>query len=99
MIVPDKKIKHTPGPWGVDFDVSQDGPAIYGPDGICFALFQGNTFQDEANARLIAAAPELLEEVKTLIEVNLKGTETPEDLEGILEYAQRIVAKATGGES
>ena len=45
---------------------------------------------------MIAAAPELAEEVQTLLDVIERGTETPEDLEGIIENAKRVLAKARG---
>lgn len=72
--------KHTPGPWALDYE----GPArlaIIDKDNRILAL--GNLQcedgdQDEANARLIAAAPELLGALVTLlrwaeIELELNG--------------------------
>jgi len=68
--------------------------------GTNFAQVTGNSAEQlEANARLIAAAPELLDEVRTLIEVLERGAETPEDRDGIISYAKSIIAKATGGDS
>ena len=57
--------KHTPGPWRVVNDVDIQS----GPQG-CLAYVstggaRGRTFEEaQANAQLIAAAPELLEECK-----------------------------------
>ena len=45
--------QHTPGPWTVD------NQYIHGPDGIRFLAVAGDG-AGQANARLIAAAPELL---------------------------------------
>lgn len=68
--------KHTPGPWG--FNVGKNG-AIAGlpvirvysysaEDKVCdFAHANGE--QDLANARLIAAAPEMLEALKAIWEM------------------------------
>lgn len=54
-------------------------------------------YPNEADSHLIAAAPELLVEVKTLIEVLEKGTESTEDLEEIIKWSKNIIAKAEGG--
>ena len=48
------KTQHTPGPWTVD------NQYIHGPDGIRFLPVAGDE-AGQANARLIAAAPTLLE--------------------------------------
>ena len=69
--------KHTPGPWRIDvngseeWSVDYDGPSstymtICGarPQPVCFAVepsAYGNDEEVEANARLIAAAPDLLD--------------------------------------
>ena len=45
--------QHTPGPWTVD------NQYIHGPDGIRFLAVAGDG-AGQANARLIAAAPDLL---------------------------------------
>ena len=47
------KTQHTPGPWTVD------NQYIHGPDGIRFLAVAGDG-AGQANARLIASAPELL---------------------------------------
>src|SRR4051812_12209944 len=49
--------KHTTGPWG--FVRADDGYDVKAPHGVLVAYCGGNHI-DEANARLIAAAPELL---------------------------------------
>ena len=101
-------MKHTPGPWkAVIASYSEDNLSwlacadVVTPRGATLVRFEGT--QDyqkndeyEANARLIAAAPELAEEVQTLLDVIERGTETPEDLEGIIENAKRVLAKARG---
>ena len=47
------KTQHTPGPWTVD------NQYIHGPDGIRFLAVAGDG-AGQANARLIASAPDLL---------------------------------------
>src|SRR6267154_3631398 len=59
-------MKHTNSPWSIDHEVSEDGPVIAGPDGYVFAQLYANEGEGcpLANARLIAAAPEMLEALK-----------------------------------
>ena len=60
--------KHTPGPWHVGM---KPGPIVYGEDGAQVAPLHVPMVPKEenrANARLIAAAPELLEALENLLE-------------------------------
>ena len=65
-----EKVKHTPGPWGVsgsrdtDLEIRQ-----IASDGMIAIVEQtlGYAEADEANARLIAAAPELAEALRSLL--------------------------------
>jgi hypothetical protein len=62
-------VKHTPGPWKVE----SDGMAIaLGGEVITSRFAPENAYADEAraNARLIAAAPELLNALRRLINDN-----------------------------
>lgn len=59
--------KHTPGPW----IVGPRGAAVYGPDNMRLASLDANAKtlgQRTDNARLIAAAPDLLAALKALLE-------------------------------
>ena len=110
--------KHTPGPWAVQYglhaDPEQYTPGIDGGNGETIILFgikpsgdecgiRGSTVDEqEANARLIAAAPELLE---ALIEARGWVSEYAGQLHGytICDEAHRshrricsAIAKATG---
>ena len=65
---------HTPGPWFVGVTLApqhgEDVPAIVGDRDSVVALLPGNwnfCTKNEANARLIAAAPELLEALERVI--------------------------------
>jgi len=69
------EVKHTPGPWkwnGVPGKSDLFGLAgvqviaNYGYEGMCFSTF--NDEQDEANARLMEAAPELLDALTALMQ-------------------------------
>ena len=82
--------QHTPGPWqykrtsGFDY-----GSTAYWVPGIC------TNIDTEANARLIAAAPELLEALKAVLDNPYReGTASHERVKDI---ARAAIAKATGG--
>lgn len=63
------KPKHTIGPWHIGM---KPGPMIYGPNGEQVADMQADLLpRDErsANAKLIAAAPELLEELSLTADI------------------------------
>ena len=68
-----EKQKHTPGPWSVTW--CNDGWCVEArPCGICETHIYGDAGspsmpEREANARLIAAAPELLEAAKQALQV------------------------------
>ena len=65
-----ERVKHTPGPWHVERDddvVSPDGVLVATAFGSC----PGVTYDPESaavDARLIAAAPELLDALKTAVD-------------------------------
>lgn len=93
--------KHTPGPWRVEIDDSPDAAwawqwptivsdeyEVVGTEGI-----YGDLETDMANARLIAAAPDLLEALKEVF--------ADHDAANRLSWNDRAaaaIAKATGGE-
>ena len=58
--------KHTPGPWEAYPHSKEPVTTIIGnrTDGIAKVLASGNRDLDDANARLIAAAPSMLEALK-----------------------------------
>lgn len=95
--------KHTPGPWIVTDDVSAH--VIRGAEE---PRKQGNVefvFRDyvcsiwggyhEADARLIAAAPELLEALEALIDMDVSYKRGPV-VAGAVERAQAAIKKARG---
>lgn len=100
--------KHTPGPW---FTHREGFSTIYVEARICGGLLQEiaacgptaeGSAQQEANARLIAAAPELLGALQALDEAYCRaGTpltreERAEDRRRLIT-ARAAIAKATGG--
>lgn len=104
------KTNHTPGPWkrksGERFKHDQSA-GIRGADGkyVASALDFNQFSRDEeveANALLIAAAPDLLNElenVETLLASFAKGADVPPALlENALYSIQRTIKKARSGE-
>ncbi len=83
---------HTPGPWIVsDPRKSQaSGKDMYGIDGPEVVDDWEDWGFTEADARLIAAAPELLAALENIVEMN------PALSMGMIEPAQDAIAKATG---
>lgn len=98
--------KHTPGPWATDLPEHeqpyQDIRIQAGARGICRLWIDDAPLHDYnaeqfANARLIAAAPDLLEALKNALwrmeEYNYQA------MEGTIANARAAIAKATGKQS
>jgi hypothetical protein len=93
--------KHTPGPWQTD-QAEHDAPyqdiRIHaGKGSICCVWIDDAPLHDynaeqRANARLIAAAPELLEALKRL----MSETTTMQDALEAAQQARAAIAKAEG---
>lgn len=87
------KTEHTPGPWKVREDYA-GAQSVVSADAFLARVGPPNTEQAEANARLIAAAPELLEALQGLLAAVEQGT-----LPGsgkAQDAARAAIAKATG---
>lgn len=88
--------KHTPGPWKADLEnypimvrsESETWPLVdeLGDEEGCAGVFVANTGDHKANARLIAAAPDLLEACKAALS----------DDQPYIEKCRAAIAKATG---
>jgi len=90
--------EHTPGPWvvhptSIHPAVRSIGTAEAGPRRICTVGSTNGNPTDWHNARLIAAAPDLLEALNTLPQ-SLASTD--EDLDKWVAKARAAIAKATG---
>jgi hypothetical protein len=91
--------KHTPGPWTIqaadDITTTVD---IRGARGLLVAEVSDSSTEDVANARLIAAAPELLWELQRAVdmieEMNRRGAS-----QIVPSTMRAAIAKATGGAS
>lgn len=96
--VPATPRQHTPGPWEVD------GQYVHGPDGRRFLAVAGDG-EGIANARLIAAAPDLLAALRKALEwvehvQSVAWDSIPEGMRGDNGAAWAIrsaIARATGG--
>lgn len=95
------KVKHTPGPWrvasweyaGDDLNVDAKGRGF-----ICLAGKRGDG-EAEANARLIAAAPELLEGARQVVEWRDLIRQNYPDMAGLIRGMDDLaaaIAKAEG---
>lgn len=60
--------KHTPGPWAVPAWPNMQPPVVAAGQTICRTDTGACPVDSRANARLIAAAPELMEALKLMIE-------------------------------
>ncbi len=105
--------KHTSGPWientgekyedGTPTPIRVDAPMDSTPGPVCNLYTNFSREQNEANAHLIAAAPELLEVCKALLEASQEPAIGPAlceaYIEGIMELTpqlQSAIAKAKG---
>lgn len=92
--------KHTPGPWA---HINPDGftvrhPQVYSDTGpVCNVTWLGDGRIDElrANARIIAAAPDLLEALQEIVAA--ADGEGWAQLDATLANARAAITKATGG--
>jgi hypothetical protein len=97
---------HTPGPWRVEWPTQPDAmsevfapspPGDAYPWRVAYVMRDSNKHQqpiDDANARLIAAAPELLEALKEVY--TLTGENHPARAPAVWERARLTIAKAEG---
>lgn len=95
--------KHTPGPWRVDAALDEDGNPLFvqvlTAQNYEVANTANGNFGDAtelANARLIAAAPEILEALRLCI-AQLKADEPDFGLEGDAIYAAEMAIKKVEG--
>jgi hypothetical protein len=80
--------KHTPGPWASVHDADGDYLIMSPESGRFIAVTYTDAEQDEANARLIAAAPEMLEALERILP-SLQGT-------GHANTVRAVIRKAKG---
>ena len=90
--------KHTPGPWKANFAIS-GSVYIFGGDRNFACVFDEwrDEANQEANANLIAAAPDLLEALEELLSMCQRQEDFHDDDDGCMfERASAAIAKARG---
>lgn len=91
------KTNHTPGPWHVGYSHNQEKSIFNESSSACVCIVEPllNQKETEANAKLIAAAPELLEILQNIMEY-AEITDLPKSIKSFLigETAEAI-KKAT----
>jgi len=99
--------QHTPGPWNVGDDSPNEyeGPTIENIDTVVAVIpiddINDSSPEERANARLIAAAPDLLDACQHLLEMvaecQLNGV-LPDAKKWPAAQAAAAITKATGGQ-
>ena len=97
--------KHTPGPWMPHHDKGRLYVETHRDDVICMVAKGLGTQEDQANANLIAAAPELLEALQEMVagdaeaiaEADALGVPFPDEMLTAYRRAVAAIYKATGG--
>ena len=86
------RAQHTPGPWSFTVSAESGGnPSAWNIIAPCGGVVaETGSGTDDANARLIAAAPELLAALQNILAAN-------PDLAEVADEARAAIAKATGG--
>jgi hypothetical protein len=88
--------KHTPGPWTMDYESGQYF-FLEGPDQHPLMRQRGGMMPTRHDARLIAAAPELLAACKSLLlYVETYGGEVTANIEAAFPIYRAAIAKAEG---
>lgn len=103
-----KKIKHTPGPWSINNWPQPDSSIAIGATGTPLIarvqLRDVSINEHNANARLIAAAPELLEALSELADevsdrFDLESPSTNPGIKHAVAVARKAIARATAAQA
>lgn len=94
-----KHTQHTPAPWKQYQWEDKIYASVRGPDGRCVADCGSRSDQiAQANARLIAAAPDLLEALRYIAGLDTSQDASPAQCSAVA-VAMDAIAKAEGGAS
>lgn len=92
-------MRHTPGPWKLNLkghEIRIMGNVEGGPIATVHFLIDGGTKIDKANASLIAAAPEMLEELKEVRNWLLTPAEKRGDIRSLILNVGALIYKVEG---
>lgn len=92
------KPKHTPGPWRIETENETGIPTISIRDGLNQQIATVNPYRlawRDADARLIAAAPEMLEALERV--AVMLSAHNDSDYQFMLSLIKPAIAKAKGG--
>ena len=98
----DEEPTYTPGPWVFTYGAVYQCSDMDDDEGICIAKADGNSphtlpTERDANCRLIAAAPELLEALEDCYAFIVNGEEGgSEPRQDVINQAKAAIAKAKG---
>lgn len=94
-----EKSTHTPGPWSNPSDknlpqhiIHHEGVNGYSP--VCYMHLHNDPQLTKANAKLIAAAPELLEKLQQIVNV-FSDTQADSVVMRLMKEAEQVIKKAT----
>lgn len=96
-----RQAKHTPGPWETAVSSNSQNEIYYDvclPDGGDMIADLKDCENAEANARLIAACPELLAALRSAVFHLESPLAAPLNPSAVLINARAAIAKATGGQ-
>jgi hypothetical protein len=89
---------HTQGPWHLG--KRGGNPAIYGKDGTEVAeILHGLTPEWRGNARLIAAAPEMLEALREMLSMFGDHEQYDEDSAQVISQTRQVIARVEGSDA
>jgi hypothetical protein len=88
-------MSHTKGPWKVDKNFPSDVLAENRAVVIQDDSINTDSEETEANAQLIAAAPEMLEALEALVSIAFAVTSNPNQ-ERLFNNASKVIKKARG---
>lgn len=105
----EKEVKHTPGPWELDVGAHKQEPGFYGGDeGYHSITIPGVTeitgFMGTANARIVVAAPDMLEALECLLPgliLDLRYADDDDDKDAMrsrIETVETAIRKARHGQ-
>ena len=89
--------KHTPGPW--TYEQISNNAYVIDENGSAVMLYRNPDDEMKANARLIAAAPELLEALEGMLAIDQENHQRGHDDDDVckeVQTARAAIAKAKG---